>query len=159
VLDRQLFLSVVDSVPLVAIDLVLVRQSQEVLLGLRKNRPAQGYWFVPGGRIFKNETVNDALIRVAESELRMGEQVRSGQLSPQFIGHFEHFYPDCFAGECMVSTHYVVLAYRVEVSTDFELPLADDQHSAFGWWNIIDALQSPLVHQYTKDYLSNRLDA
>jgi colanic acid biosynthesis protein WcaH len=44
----------------VSVDLVLVRDGREVLLGLRTNRPAQGSWFVPGGRILKNEKRADA---------------------------------------------------------------------------------------------------
>ena len=51
------FLHIVDATPLVSIDLVLRNERDEVLLGQRKNRPAQGIWFVPGGRIRKNERV------------------------------------------------------------------------------------------------------
>ena len=64
-LDKDTFLAVVDRAPLVAVDLVFIRNSREILLGLRNNRPAQGFWFVPGGRIFKNEKIGAALIRVA----------------------------------------------------------------------------------------------
>ena len=52
-LDFDTFLGVVNHTPLVAVDLVLVRGGQEVLLGLRNNRPAQSFWFVPGGRIIE----------------------------------------------------------------------------------------------------------
>lgn len=152
-LDRQAFLSVVDLAPLVAVDLVLVRNSCEVLLGLRKNRPAQGFWFVPGGRIFKNEKMADALIRVAGVELGLGESFRKGELSPRLIGSFEHFYPDCFAGECEVSTHYVVLGHRLDVPAGFDLPLVDAQHAEFRWWPLDEALASDAVHRFTKDYL------
>ena len=153
-LDEETFLAIVDRTPLVAVDLVFIRNSSEVLLGLRKNRPAQGFWFVPGGRIFKNEKIGEALVRVAEAELGQGDGVRSGELSPRLIGSFEHFYPDCFAGECDVSTHYVVLGHRVDVPGDFKLPLADAQHAEFRWWPIEEALEAAAVHRFTKDYLS-----
>ena len=68
-LDFDTFLGVVNHTPLVAVDLVLVRGGQEVLLGLRNSRPAQGFWFVPGGRILKNEPRQAALARVAQDEL------------------------------------------------------------------------------------------
>lgn len=152
-LDRQAFLSVVDLAPLVAVDLVLVRNFREVLLGLRRNRPAQDFWFVPGGRILKNEKISEALVRVSEAELRLGDEIRSGELCPRLIGSFEHFYPDCFAGDCDVSTHYVVLGHRVDVPGDFKLPLADAQHAEFRWWPIDEALEAAAVHRYTKDYL------
>lgn len=152
-LDRSAFLAVVDRAPLVSVDLVLVRDGREVLLGLRKNRPAQGCWFVPGGRILKNEKIADALIRVASGELGLGEALGKGELCPRQMGCFEHFYPDCFAGECGVSTHYVVLGYRLDVPAGFELPVVDAQHAAFRWWPIEEALGAPDVHRYTKDYL------
>lgn len=154
-LDRQAFLSVVDRTPLVAVDFILVRDSREVLLGLRKNRPAKDFWFVPGGRIFKNEKIADALIRVSGSELGLGEEIRHGELLPRSIGCFEHFYPDCFAEEPRISTHYVVLAHMVDVPPDFNLPLADAQHAQFRWWPIDEAIAAEDVHPYTKDYLGS----
>jgi colanic acid biosynthesis protein WcaH len=152
-LDRETFLTIIDRAPLVAVDLIFVRDSQEVLLGLRNNRPAQGFWFVPGGRIFKNEKIGEALIRVAEAELGLGDAVRSGRLAPKQIGGFEHFYPDCFAGDSEVSTHYVVLGHRVDVPAGFSLPMADAQHAEFRWWPIEEALDATEVHRFTKDYL------
>lgn len=151
-LDREAFLSVVDRAPLVSVDLVLVRDGREVLLGLRNNRPAQGYWFVPGGRIFKNESMADALLRVGSGELGLGEAMRSGSLAFRLMGCFEHFYPDCFAGECGVSTHYVVLGHRADVPAGFELPEVDAQHAAYRWWPIEEALGAANVHRFTKDY-------
>ena len=138
--------------PLVAVDLVLVRDGKEVLLGLRRNRPAQGFWFVPGGRIRKNEKMADALLRVAGDELGLADALRNGALRPRLIGGFEHFYPDCFAGDCAVSTHYVVLGHRLDVPAGFDLPLVDDQHAAFRWWPIDEALGAAEVHRFTKDY-------
>ncbi|WP_434514384.1 GDP-mannose mannosyl hydrolase [Dechloromonas sp. ARDL1] len=152
-LDRQAFLSVVDRTALVSVDLIVVRDASEVLLGLRKNRPAKDVWFVPGGRIFKNEKIADALIRVAGSELGLGEEIRHGTIHPKPIGCFEHFYPDCFAEEPRISTHYVVLGHLVEVPHDFRLPAADTQHATFRWWPIEEAAAARDVHQYTKDYL------
>jgi hypothetical protein len=66
-LDVDIFLDVVARTPLVAVDLVLVRGGSEVLLGLRNNRPAQGFWFVPGGRIRKNEPLHTALVALGAS--------------------------------------------------------------------------------------------
>ena len=56
-LNKQAFTEVIDRTPLVSIDLVVENEKGEILFGLRKNRPAKDYWFVPGGRILKNETL------------------------------------------------------------------------------------------------------
>src|SRR3954466_13792753 len=52
--DAQ-FADVVRLAPLVSIDLVIRDPDGDVLVGLRTNAPAKGFWFVPGGRIRKNE--------------------------------------------------------------------------------------------------------
>lgn len=81
--SRERFVELVRALPLVSVDLVLVRDRREVLLGLRTNRPAQGSWFVPGGRILKDEKRADALTRVAARELGSPMCTRC---SPAFSG-------------------------------------------------------------------------
>lgn len=148
--ERERFVELVRDLPLISVDLVLVRDGREVLLGLRTNRPAQGSWFVPGGRVLKNEKRADALTRVAARELGIPD---IHALQPEFLGPFEHFYPDCFAGDIGVSTHYVVLAHRINVPAGFEIPGQDDQHEALRWWALDAAAESESVHAYTRDYL------
>ncbi len=151
-LDSNTFKTIVAEAPLVSVDLVVVRGAQEVLLGLRNNRPAQGFWFVPGGRIFKNESIQSALARIAEAELGLGAALAAGEIVPHWLGAFEHFYSDCFAGDVGISTHYVVLGHTLHVPMDCSLPVCDEQHSQLRWWPIEEALASPVVHRYTKDY-------
>ena len=155
-LDSDTFKTIVAATPLVAVDLVIVRGTQDVLLGLRNNRPAQGFWFVPGGRIFKDESIQAALARIAQAELGLGDALTAGEMAPRWLGVFEHFYPDCFAGDIGISTHYVVLGYMLHVPMDCSLPVCDEQHSQLRWWPIGDALASPAVHRFTKDYFLTR---
>ncbi|MDF5000441.1 NUDIX domain-containing protein, partial [Vibrio parahaemolyticus] len=68
-LSKQRFSQVIESTPLVSIDLVIEDESGQVLLGERLNRPAQGFWFVPGGRILKDEKLEDAFARLTLEEL------------------------------------------------------------------------------------------
>jgi colanic acid biosynthesis protein WcaH len=155
-LDNQRFANIVADAPLISIDLVIVRGGQDVLLGLRNNRPAQGFWFVPGGRVMKNETLNSALVRIADKELGLGATIMDASIVPQWHGVFEHFYNDCFAGDLGISTHYVVLEYKLNVDVGFSVLARDDQHAELRWWPIDEAMGSPLVHQFTKDYFLNR---
>lgn len=145
------FREVIHRTPLVSIDLVLINQCNEVLLGKRVNRPAMGLWFVPGGRIRKNETLSQAFRRLTSDELGMGLELGEAQS----LGTYEHFYVDSVFGETASdpSTHYVVLAYRLptlKISGDV-LPLT--QHSHYRWWPLDQALHSGEVHPYTKAYL------
>ena len=144
-LDDQIFKTVVDSAPLISID-ILIKKGNKILLGKRINKPAQGYFFSIGGRINKNETIDNAMARVALNELNI--DLKS---TPEFIGVFEHFYDDSMYEN--VSTHYVNLAYEYEVE---EIPnLPTEQHSEYQWFSIDALLESKQVHKYTKDYFRN----
>lgn len=57
------------STPLISIDLIVENERGEFLLGKRTNRPAQGFWFVPGERVQKDETLSDAFERLTLAEL------------------------------------------------------------------------------------------
>ena len=96
-LDDQIFKTVVDSGPLVSID-ILIKKDNKILLGRRVNKPAQGYFFSIGGRINKNEVIDNAVGRIARNELNIELKT-----IPKFIGVFEHFYDDSINES--VSTH------------------------------------------------------
>ena len=126
-LEFETFKTVVASTPLVSIDLIVRNNQEQVLLGLRNNRPAQGYWFVPGGRIQKDERLEDAFRRLVADEL--GAVAEFDQTL--FLGPYQHFYPDNFSGEHF-STHYVVLGYELKLDINLnELPV--DQHQDYRW--------------------------
>ena len=144
-LNDKDFLRIIAATPLISIDLILRNQREEVLLGQRLNRPAQGCWFVPGGRIWKNERVADALRRISEREI--GTVITETKL----IGVFDHIYPDNFLGAPDVNTHYVVLGMTASLSTQERL-VTDDQHGELRWWTVDSLLASEVVHENTKAY-------
>jgi colanic acid biosynthesis protein WcaH len=141
-LDVQTFKTIVDSTPLISID-ILFKKGGKVLLGKRINKPAQGYFFSTGGRVNKNETINNAMIRIAKNELNI--KLKS---TPDFIGVFEHFYDDSIFND--VSTHYVNIGYEYQVEETLDLPT--EQHSEYKWFFIDELLESKQVHKHVKDY-------
>jgi colanic acid biosynthesis protein WcaH len=124
------YLAVVANTPLVSIDLVVVDDGGRILVGKRTNEPALGTWFVPGGRVGKDETLDLAFERIATDELGPGDWSRA-TATP--LGVFEHFYNTNFTGSGDIGTHYVVISYAV-VADGLRLDeLPTDQHSAFEW--------------------------
>ncbi len=148
-LSLNLFKTVVESTPLVSIDLIVRNVKGEILLGKRRNRPAQGYWFVPGGRIYKNENIAQAFKRLTSTELST-EILES---ETKFLGVFEHFYTDSMF-DTGLSTHYVVLAYELIIS-NFSKQLPVDQHFDYCWLSIDNLMKHSYVHQYSKLYFEN----
>ncbi len=141
-LDTTTFKTVVSSSPLVSVDLI-VKKYGKILLGKRKNRPAKGYWFTIGGRIYKNEKITDAQKRIAKEELHYALENE-----PKFIGVFEHFYEDSIFEN--VSTHYVNLAFELEVEKLLELP--KEQHTEYKWFTTGELMENKNVHNYVKAY-------
>jgi len=143
-LTKKELLEVIERAPLVSIDLIVTNRKGHILKGKRNNRPARGSWFVPGGRIRKEENLNSAITRLGENELN----TKLTRDDVRFIGVFEHKYEDNFDNVEGISTYYVVLAYECckELDTN-ELPL--EQHSAWKWFC---ESQSNEVHKYSAAY-------
>ena len=142
-------LHIIQNTPLVAVDLILHNEANLVLLGKRVNRPAKGYWFVPGGRIRKNERIEEALSRVALNEVGIHLTMADAELK----GVYTHMYSDNFAGKDGIDTHYVVLAF-LSIINENQVSSGDGQHEEFQWWTIDDLLKSSDVHDNVKAYFS-----
>lgn len=147
-LDQETFLGIIRHTPLVSIDLIVTNTQQRVLLGKRRNAPARDYWFVPGGRIFKNETLCDAFARISQAEL--GHAYNMNQATA--LGSYEHFYAENFAAAPDISTHYVVLAYQLTSIDLASQTLPTTQHHDYRWFEIGEILDNPAVHDYSRAY-------
>jgi colanic acid biosynthesis protein WcaH len=149
-LSVETFTTIVANAPLISIDLIVQDVQGSVLLGLRNNSPAKGYWFAPGGRIRKNETLGNAFSRITQDELGW----RADLSQSRFIGIHEHFYDTDFTGAEGATTHYVVLAYHFQVERA-ALQLPDQQHSQYIWLHPSQIVQQSHVHPYTQVYFKS----
>ncbi|WP_420426280.1 NUDIX domain-containing protein [Algiphilus sp.] len=138
---REGFLSAADfrhaiaSLPLVSVDLLIVNGGK-LLLGQRRDEPARGTWFVPGGRIRRGEAIAKALQRVWREEI-VGDMPIA---QPQLLGVYEHFYDCAFDGSA-VATHYVVLAYCFALTKTVDLRQESHDNT---WWAPI--VERPVEH-------------
>ncbi len=144
------FKELIDKAPLVSIDIIVQNNKGEVLVGLRTNKPAQNYWFVPGGRILKNEKLEEAFVRITSNELNADLEFNNAQL----IGVFDHLYDDNKFGAEGINTHYVSIAYKIILSQDHQIA-QDEQHKEFKWLSVTNLLQDNSVHDNTKMFFRN----
>ena len=150
-LDKAQFQQIVAATPLISLDLIVRNAQGQVLLGRRLNRPAQGCWFVPGGRVRKDERLDAAFLRLTQEELG----VATSRELACFLGPYEHFYADNFSGDDF-TTHYVVLGYELAWQGKQDaLPVS--QHDQYRWFDVGELLQESSVHQHTKDYFLERM--
>lgn len=144
-LSPDCFKNIVENTPLISVDFVIRNINGEVLLGQRLNRPAKGFWFVPGGRILKNETLADAFLRLTKAELGQAIEITSAR----YHGLYEHFYSDSVFGD-QPDTHYVVNAFELIIDAVLELPKT--QHNKYQWLSEFDLLERDDVHCHSKWY-------
>ena len=146
-LSHDDFKTVVSNAPLFAIDLVVVNSAQQLLVGLRKNTPAKGFWFVPGGRVYKNETQQQAFARISKQELGVALNIYNATL----LGVHDHFYADSIFGED-ISTHYINTPYLLQFNEQ-DLVLPTEQHSEYKWVALSELESDQSVHHYSKVFL------
>ncbi len=148
----EIFRKIVEHAPLVSVDLVLCDPDGHVLVGLRTNEPARGVYFVPGGVIRKDETLDDAFARILMTETgQVGSRVTA-----QFLGPYQHFYDTNRFFDPGYGTHYIVLAYRVRLPVRPHIRL-DDQHETIRWMTPEAILAASDVHENTKAYFRQGL--
>lgn len=145
ILSKADFAQLVQNAPLVSIDFI-VERGGKYIFGKRSNHPAKGFFFVPGGRIHKDQTIEDAFKSLTKRE--MGIQCEFQDAS--FLGVFQHRYDENFLGE-KITTHYVVLAYLIRVAADAHIDLSD-QHTETLWLSQDDIHSQTQVHEYSRAY-------
>src|SRR5262249_37570302 len=110
----QDFENVIRLTPLVAIDFVVRSPQGKVLVGRRTNEPARNVFFVPGGRITKNETRSAAFQRISQEELGVKLNINEAR----FFTVNDHIYETNRFGKSGFGTHYVTLAYEVNLALE-----------------------------------------
>jgi len=149
-LSKKVFSLVVESTPLVSIDLLVENSEGKILLGKRVNEPAKEFWFVPGGRVFKDETLDIAFSRTVKEEIGL-DLVRDESV---FKGTYEHFYKNNVFNDAF-STHYIVLAHSIVTKSELRL---NNQHEEYRWFSKEELLSREDVHKYTKNYFDGEVN-
>lgn len=73
-LPQEYFDWVQKAVPMVCVD-IIVKDGNKVLLGRRNTYPFIGLWHIPGGLIYYNEKIQDAIDRIAKREIGLEVEI------------------------------------------------------------------------------------
>lgn len=125
--------------PILCVDVVLVRNNSFLLLK-RKNAPARGEWWLPGGRVLRDELLADAAKRKIREETGLGSSEE-----PEMLGVDETLFPD---GPFGWSTHTVNIVFKAEVKDGNAK--VDNQSEEFQWFEKIDESWTPYVKKFLK---------
>jgi colanic acid biosynthesis protein WcaH len=141
------YLTVIKNTQLMAIDLIVSNEKNEILLGYRNNEPAKNTWFTFGSRVYKSETFENACERISKNEIGTLIQLKNCIKR----GVYKHNYTNNFNNNDF-GTNYIVFAYEYKCNEKDLVIKGDDQHSVFSWFNINEIMALDNVHEYVKNY-------
>jgi colanic acid biosynthesis protein WcaH len=136
------FAAFLDTMPQVSVEIVLERDGS-VLLVKRTNEPAKGEWFWPGTRLYKGESFEHAVRRLARKELGIEVTIHSQ------VGVCNHFWETANLPS-VESTHTVNVVYHGRPAGDIGELTLDDQHDEY---RFIDRI-APTLHEHVRRYLN-----
>jgi len=90
--------------PIVCID-VVIHEGEWFVLVKRNREPAKGLWWTPGGRLRKNETMQEGAIRKAKEEVGLDVIIE------RLVGVYDCIFPTSHQGP---STHAVDVVFLVK---------------------------------------------
>ena len=94
------------------------------------NEPGKGVWFVPGGRIWYGETLEETVLRELEEETGLTA------VGFEAKGSMCYFWTD---------THYVTTFFMIDVAGD--VVWMDDEHDEYMWVSELPDDAHPLVRE------------
>ena len=144
-LELSKFKAVVKNTLLASIDLYLIFKDQ-ILLGKRKNDPLKGEG-TQGGRIYKNETWQNTLLRISKVELGLRD-ILVEDFSK--MGVWDHFYKNSDFSQD-ISTHYVNLPHCAYLKFKPKVT-SDDQHADLKWFDLSAVAGDKKLHFHMRDY-------
>ena len=145
------FRFVVQHTSICALDLIVENKNGDVLLGLRTNPPAQGFWFVPGGRIYKNEEIKNTIWRVLREETGLGQD---DVATVTLHGLYDHVYEENIFYDVSFNTHYIIGACRI-ILRDGALVRPDSQHTQLRFFPLVELQADKRVHRFVKYYFTS----
>jgi len=120
---------IINSMPILCIDSIILNSENQYLLVKRKNEPLKSKYWVPGGRIFHYENLDIALNRVLLSEVNINAQ----NLNKKFVGIYQDFFNEN-AFNSKSKYHTISIVFQISLVNDYTIKL-DYQSEDYIWAN------------------------
>ena len=140
-IPTELYRQILENMPISCVDIVIFHKGK-VLLVYRKEEPAKGKWWVPGGRIHKNEKLNDAVTRKVKEETNLDVIIEKQ------IGGYEYM-SDKGIYDLKTGTHAVTVNYLVTPLEGQEIKV-DETSSDYRWIDKIEESLDPYIKKILK---------
>lgn len=116
---------ILENMPIVCVDGVIINEDNEYLLVRRINEPMKNVFWIPGGRLLKNETLEEGIRRKMKQELDIYVKVE------KLLGFFEEFF-ERSSNEISSGLHVISFVFLLAIHNQSDIKL-DDQSSEWKW--------------------------
>ena len=134
-IEEPLYFEILRNMPIACVDVAIVADGA-VLLVKRKDQPARGLWWLPGGRVLKGELMRDTALRKAKEEV--GLDCNVGPI----IHTSETIFPN---GPGEIPVHSINSCFFVYPKSEDYATILDDHHEEVRWVNSIPNDAHPYV--------------
>ena len=125
-IPQEEYTKILSMIPVSCVDLIILFNG-ECLLLKRKNEPAKGQYWFPGGRIYKMETIKEAALRKAREEVNLNCRFQ------EIVSIEESMFKK--RGEMVTDVHTVNICCKLVAESISEIAL-DEQHKNHIWVTI-----------------------
>lgn len=102
---------------------LIINNSNELLLILRKKSPEKNFWSIPGGAIEFGETAENAVIREVKEELNIDCKIK------KFIGFTNHIL-------IKDKIHWIALSFELIITNGYPTIVEQNSHAAIQWFSL-----------------------
>lgn len=139
-IDKELYSKIHELLPISCLDIVIIDDGK-VLLVKRNRKPAEGQYWLPGGRILRNESFADAAKRLVLGET--GLHINAVET----LGVDNLIFTDDPFGHGQGTHTVTVVTKCVPVTTDVKV---DGNHDNHIWWDPKTPLEG--LHEYVTSW-------
>jgi colanic acid biosynthesis protein WcaH len=123
-IPEELYIQIMENVPILCVDLI-VKNKGKILLVKRKNKPLKGHYWLPGGRVNKNEKLASAAKRKCLEECG----IKVGKVKE--LGTYEYIGKDAIFDKVKTGIHTTSVVFEIK-SPRQEIKV-DKNHEDYIW--------------------------
>lgn len=131
-IKKNLYIKIMETVPIVCIDAIIVNEKNQYLLVKRNNNPLKNKFWMVGGRLHKNELLADGIKRKIKEEAGIKKSTIS------YIGFFEEFFSKT-EQNINGKFHAISFVYKVTVNSKVKIKI-DNQSIEYRWFNKLPSI-------------------
>ena len=139
--DNEIYSKFVELMPITCVD-ILIHEEDKLLFVKRNQEPAKGKWWVVGGRLHKDETMEQCAIRKCKEEVGLDVVLEKR------IGVYDEFFDTSIQG---YPTHTVCVAFLARPVGKISEFTVDSTSDSGIVTNVIDERLDPYVKRVLVD--------